>query len=309
MLVSACVRMCVCVRANVRACVSVWKDGIRAKLSVVDVASADVSKVGRKVCNFQMPTWALHFELWHLAQHFNFLIKASTSFSLSLYFYLFLSFFLFFFPSLSLSLSLSLFLTPQFQFHCWTISFRNLFNKRKEEKRREEKWTEKQRKDSTILDPLRCFTFKYLIWMNSNRHSRSLLWFSIEFRGRGMRWGFFIKIHGIYPQRFSRASQTSTRSSVLDDSLWCLLKDSLEDVSQFWVSSEDSPMGKEKEEGAGGEGFFGAGFLRALLGLGWVGILFWLGIVWNGTSLRTAEPLATQKSITIRKLFSRPTFQ
>ena len=33
-------------------------------------------------------------------------------------------------------------------------------------------------------------------------------------------------------------------------------------------------MGKEKEEGAGGEGFFGAGFLRALLGLGWVGILF-----------------------------------
>ena len=146
MLVSACVRMCVCVRANVRACVSVWKDGIRAKLSVVDVASADVSKVGRKVCNFQMPTWALHFELWHLAQHFNFLIKASTSFSLSLYFYLFLSISLFlsFFLSFSLSLSLSLSLshTPV------SISLLNYFlpESFQQKKRREEKGRKVDRK-------------------------------------------------------------------------------------------------------------------------------------------------------------------
>ena len=167
MLVSACVRMCVCVRANVRACVSVWKDGIRAKLSVVDVASADVSKVGRKVCNFQMPTWALHFELWHLAQHFNFLIKASTSFSLSLYFYLFLSISLFlsFFLSFSLSLSLSLSLSfshPSFNFTAELFPS-GIFST-KEKKRREGKKSGQKSKEKIPQSSTRCDASPLSTW-------------------------------------------------------------------------------------------------------------------------------------------------
>ena len=106
-LMFVCVWLCVC--GCVCGCVGGWLNGrrIRAKLSVVDVACTAVLKVGRKVCNFQMPTWAVHFKLWHLLRHFNFLIKASTFFFLSLISFFSLSLFLFP-PSSSASGCLSL---------------------------------------------------------------------------------------------------------------------------------------------------------------------------------------------------------